>query len=135
MKFQKKPIKMNVNEIHGKISHAVHQLFEIKNDQYGNAFMKYGRIGLFIDTLRKYERYKNCFDIDDDSIFLDHESKDNIIPSLTDLANYAIMGIVVEIKRMIEGKSEEEAQKIVDNIISHIISGSDKIAIEDEEEF
>lgn len=126
---------MKVNEIYGKVSHAIYQLFEIKNHQYGNAFMKYGRIGLFIDTLRKYERYKNCFEVDDDSISLDHESKENIIPSLTDLANYAIMGIVIEIKRMTEGKNEEEAQKIIDDITAHIVSGSDKIAIEDEEEF
>lgn len=112
----------DVYKLYEMIVDSICELFVVKNKQYGNAFMKYGKVGHFIDMLRKWERFQALYDVNGDKIEFKGDSS-LVIPTLSDIANYAIMGIIIEIV----SKGYADSDCVLKDIMLRIKSGDDKV--------
>lgn len=87
-----------VRDLYGKVIDSATTLFLKKNAEYGCAFMKYSRLSLYIDLKRKWLRFNNLFNEDENKIeFIGENKKHILVSSLIDLLNYCAIFIVREL--------------------------------------
>ncbi len=98
-----------VRNLYGKVIDSATTLFLKKNSEYGCAFMKYSRLSLYIDLKRKWLRFNNLFEEDENKIeFTGEDKKHILVSSLIDLLNYCAIFIVRELIVNCRDESEME---------------------------
>lgn len=97
-----KPDHEDLVRVYSHLANGLQSVFDKKNRQYGNSFMDYGRVSLYLDMKRKWLRYKSCFKESDDSVSTDFDKVSQITPSLIDLANYSMLAILRELGQQID---------------------------------
>ena len=101
----------NITKLYEEISMTLEEVFISKNNQYENSFMKFGRIPMRNEVMRKVARYASLFKEEEDLIQV-VGNKSIIIPTMVDLANYAIMIILNELRQIPEEKRAVAVHKI-----------------------
>ena len=66
------------------------ELFERKNQQYGNAFAKYGTVGVMIRMGEKINRFLSVSRLD-----IELQNEETLRDTLLDLLNYSSMAIML----------------------------------------
>lgn len=123
-KKEDKKDDLSVIDTYEAITEAIKEVFINKNQEYGSIFLKFNRPLMRNEIKRKWERYETLFRDNDNTTEM-VGSPDIIVPTMVDLANYAIMTILNEIYRSknINGYGE------LYNILNDIVDAKDKIKI------
>lgn len=109
MMGQKAVTQENRIEQYNKVREEAFEIFKKKNTDYGDAFADYGSVGVIVRMGDKIRRMAN---ITSTSIALVEDER--LRDTLLDLANYAVMGLMLlDEKKAVENQIEENVENVI----------------------